>query len=95
MLYLIYTLYVELLSCVVQVSVLTSRKSSSTPSLNEVTDNKPSVAATDQAASADNLTQTVKSVRSHLSFTYTFTAVYEIGILMNLKSHKVFIAARV
>lgn len=43
-------------------SVLTSRKSSSTPSLNEVNDNKPSVAATEQASSADNLTQTVKSV---------------------------------
>ena len=45
-----------------QMSVLTSRKSSSTPSLNEVNDNKPSVAATEQAASADNLTRTVKSV---------------------------------
>lgn len=47
---------------VLQMSVLTSRKSSSTPSLNEVNDNKPSVAATEQASSADNLTQTVKSV---------------------------------
>lgn len=52
-------------------SVLTSRKSSSTPSLNEVNDNKPSVAATEQAASADNLTQTVKSVSSTLSSLYT------------------------
>ncbi|XP_017786198.1 PREDICTED: E3 ubiquitin-protein ligase HECTD1 isoform X3 [Nicrophorus vespilloides] len=36
-------------------SVLTSRKSSSTPSLPEATDVKTSVASTDQAASADNL----------------------------------------
>ncbi|XP_060532522.1 E3 ubiquitin-protein ligase Ufd4 isoform X2 [Cylas formicarius] len=36
-------------------SVLTSRKSSSTPSLPEATEAKPSVASTDQAASADNL----------------------------------------
>ncbi|CAG9766512.1 unnamed protein product [Ceutorhynchus assimilis] len=36
-------------------SVLTSRKSSSTPSLPEVTEIKSSVASTDQAASADNL----------------------------------------
>ncbi|XP_074030517.1 ubiquitin fusion-degradation 4-like isoform X4 [Leptinotarsa decemlineata] len=36
-------------------SVLTSRKSSSTPSLPEATDTKASVASTEQAASADNL----------------------------------------
>nr|CAI5854600.1 unnamed protein product [Callosobruchus analis] len=36
-------------------SVLTSRKSSSTPSLPEATDAKASVASTEQAASADNL----------------------------------------
>lgn len=36
-------------------SVLTSRKSSSTPSLPEATDIKTSVASTEQAASADNL----------------------------------------
>ncbi|XP_066257361.1 E3 ubiquitin-protein ligase Ufd4 isoform X1 [Euwallacea similis] len=36
-------------------SVLTSRKSSSTPSLPEATDIKNSVASTEQAASADNL----------------------------------------
>ncbi|XP_076273657.1 ubiquitin fusion-degradation 4-like isoform X2 [Rhynchophorus ferrugineus] len=36
-------------------SVLTSRKSSSTPSLPEATDVKSSVASTEQAASADNL----------------------------------------
>lgn len=36
-------------------SVLTSRKSSSTPSLPEATDVKNSVASTEQAASADNL----------------------------------------
>ncbi|XP_063927928.1 E3 ubiquitin-protein ligase HECTD1 isoform X6 [Zophobas morio] len=36
-------------------SVLTSRKSSSTPSLPEATDVKTSVASTEQAASADNL----------------------------------------
>ncbi|KAJ8975323.1 hypothetical protein NQ317_008309 [Molorchus minor] len=36
-------------------SVLTSRKSSSTPSLPEATDAKTSVASTEQAASADNL----------------------------------------
>jgi E3 ubiquitin-protein ligase HECTD1 len=36
-------------------SVLTSRKSSSTPSLPDATDTKGSVASTDQAASADNL----------------------------------------
>ncbi|CAH1960044.1 unnamed protein product [Acanthoscelides obtectus] len=38
-----------------QQSVLTSRKSSSTPSLPEATDAKASVASTEQAASADNL----------------------------------------
>lgn len=38
-------------------SVLTSRKSSSTPSLPDATENQPktSVASTEQAASADNL----------------------------------------
>lgn len=45
-----------------QVSVLTSRKSSSTPSLTEVDENKPSVASTEQAASAECLTSAVKSV---------------------------------
>lgn len=45
-----------------QVSVLTSRKSSSTPSLTEVDENKPSVARTEQAASAECLTSAVKSV---------------------------------
>jgi hypothetical protein len=43
--------------------VLTSRKSSSTPSLTDVEENKPSVASTEQAASAENLTSKVKSVR--------------------------------
>ncbi|CAH1173687.1 unnamed protein product [Phaedon cochleariae] len=38
-----------------QQSVLTSRKSSSTPSLPEATDVRTSVASTEQAASADNL----------------------------------------
>lgn len=43
-------------------SVLTSRKSSSTPSLPDATDNhaKGSVASTEQAASADNLAAKVR-----------------------------------
>ena len=56
-------------------SVLTSRKSSSTPSLNEVNDNKPSVAATEQASSADNLTQTVKSVSGNKSLNPFFETI--------------------
>ena len=56
-------------------SVLTSRKSSSTPSLNEVNDNKPSVAATEQASSADNLTQTVKSVSGNKSLNPFFKTI--------------------
>ncbi|XP_069118347.1 E3 ubiquitin-protein ligase HECTD1-like isoform X3 [Argopecten irradians] len=49
------------------VSVLTSRKSSSTPSLTDVAENKPSVASTEQAASADNLTTAVKSMAQNLA----------------------------
>ena len=41
---------------------LTSRKSSSTPSLNEVSESRQSVASTEQAASAENLTAAVKAV---------------------------------
>jgi E3 ubiquitin-protein ligase HECTD1 len=43
-------------------SVLTSRKSSSTPSLPDATENhtKASVASTEQAASADNLAAKVQ-----------------------------------
>uniref|UniRef100_K1RA79 E3 ubiquitin-protein ligase n=1 Tax=Magallana gigas TaxID=29159 RepID=K1RA79_MAGGI len=51
----------------VKVSVLTSRKSSSTPSLTEVDENKPSVASTEQAASAECLTSAVKSMAQNLS----------------------------
>lgn len=39
-----------------------SKKSSSTPSLTESTEPCPSVASTDQAASADNITKQIKSV---------------------------------
>ena len=44
-------------------SVLTSRKSSSTPSLPDATENhaKASVASTEQAASADNLAAKVRT----------------------------------
>ncbi|XP_041351620.1 E3 ubiquitin-protein ligase HECTD1-like isoform X2 [Gigantopelta aegis] len=42
-------------------SVLTSRKSSSTPSLSEVSEAKASVASTEQASSAENLTSSVKA----------------------------------
>ncbi|KAK7477746.1 hypothetical protein BaRGS_00031034 [Batillaria attramentaria] len=45
----------------VKVSVLTSRKSSSTPSLSEVNDAR-SVASTEQASSAENLSSSVKAV---------------------------------
>ena len=45
-----------------QTSVLTSRKSSSTPSLSEVSESQTSVASTEQAASAENLTAAVKAV---------------------------------
>lgn len=43
-------------------SVLTSRKSSSTPSIPDATENQPksSVASTDQASSADNLAAKVR-----------------------------------
>ncbi|KAK2190392.1 hypothetical protein NP493_82g04009 [Ridgeia piscesae] len=41
-------------------SVLTNRKSSSTPSLSDVSESKSSVASTEQAASAENLTSTIK-----------------------------------
>lgn len=43
-----------------KVSILTSRKSSSTPSLNEASETKNSVASTEQAASAENLTSAIK-----------------------------------
>ena len=45
-----------------QVGVLTSRKSSSTPSLSDVMDSRASVASTDQASSAENLTSSIKAV---------------------------------
>ena len=45
-----------------QSSVLTSRKSSSTPSLSDVSESQASVASTEQAASAENLTAAVKAV---------------------------------
>lgn len=51
----------------IKVSVLTSRKSSSTPSLTDVEENKPSVASTEQASSAENLTSKVKSMAQNLS----------------------------
>ena len=41
---------------------LHSRKSSSTPSLSDVSESKSSVASTEQAASAENLTAAIKSV---------------------------------
>lgn len=63
-----------------KVSVLTSRKSSSTPSLNEVNDNKPSVACTEQAASADNLTSTVKSVAENLAESMMNLATSDMGL---------------
>lgn len=43
--------------------MLTSRKSSSTPSLSEVSEAKASVASTEQASSAENLTASMKAVR--------------------------------
>ncbi|XP_050406417.1 E3 ubiquitin-protein ligase HECTD1 isoform X3 [Patella vulgata] len=45
----------------VKVSVLTSRKSSSTPSLSDVSETKASVASTEQASSAENLTSSIKA----------------------------------
>ncbi|XP_021359960.1 E3 ubiquitin-protein ligase HECTD1-like [Mizuhopecten yessoensis] len=57
----------SLVSDKAKVSVLTSRKSSSTPSLTDVSENKPSVASTEQAASADNLTTAVKSMAQNLA----------------------------
>ncbi|KAK7103616.1 E3 ubiquitin-protein ligase HECTD1-like isoform X2 [Littorina saxatilis] len=45
----------------IKVSVLTSRKSSSTPSLSDVNDTR-SVASTEQASSAENLTSSVRAV---------------------------------
>ncbi|XP_069119002.1 LOW QUALITY PROTEIN: E3 ubiquitin-protein ligase HECTD1-like [Argopecten irradians] len=57
----------SLVSDKAKVSVLTSRKSSSTPSLTDVAENKPSVASTEQAASADNLTTAVKSMAQNLA----------------------------
>ncbi|GFR88010.1 E3 ubiquitin-protein ligase HECTD1 [Elysia marginata] len=44
-----------------KVSTLTSRKSTSTPSLSDVMDSKASVASTDQASSAENLTSSIKA----------------------------------
>lgn len=44
-----------------QIGALTSRKSSSTPSLSDVSE-KQSVASTEQASSAENLTSSVKIV---------------------------------
>lgn len=69
-----------------KMSVLTSRKSSSTPSLNEVNDNKPSVAATEQAASADNLTQTVKSVAENLAESMMNLATSDTGVKVTLQT---------
>ncbi|XP_052267734.1 E3 ubiquitin-protein ligase HECTD1-like isoform X2 [Dreissena polymorpha] len=69
-----------------KISVLTSRKSSSTPSLNEVNDNKPSVAATEQAASADNLTQTVKSVAENLAESMMNLATSDSGVTVTLQT---------
>ncbi|CAH1802965.1 unnamed protein product, partial [Owenia fusiformis] len=50
-----------------KVSVLTSRKSSSTPSLSEAVEPESTVAATEQAASADNLTAIVKSTAESIA----------------------------
>ncbi|GFO27459.1 E3 ubiquitin-protein ligase hectd1-like protein, partial [Plakobranchus ocellatus] len=44
-----------------KVGTLTSRKSTSTPSLSDVMDSKASVASTDQASSAENLTSSIKA----------------------------------
>ncbi|KAL8608279.1 hypothetical protein ACOMHN_042146 [Nucella lapillus] len=45
----------------IKVSVLTSRKSSSTPSLSDVSDSK-SVASTEQASSAENISSNIRAV---------------------------------
>lgn len=69
-----YELTFDLQGC-----VLGSRKSNSTPSLSEVNEDKASVASTEQAASAENLTATVKSVSIYIfqtSFATYFTYLY-------------------
>ena len=54
---------------VLQTSVLTSRKSSSTPSLSDVNESKRSVAETEQAASAENvMAKAVRETSTMLSF---------------------------
>ena len=55
--------------CSLQVGTLTSRKSTSTPSLSDVMDSKASVASTDQASSAENLTSSIKAVSIHTTHT--------------------------
>ncbi|XP_012942946.1 E3 ubiquitin-protein ligase HECTD1 isoform X2 [Aplysia californica] len=51
----------------VKVGVLTSRKSSSTPSLSDVMDSRASVASTDQASSAENLTSSIKAAAENVA----------------------------
>lgn len=64
-------------------SVLTSRKSSSTPSLPDATENQPktSVASTEQAASADNL---AAKVIDHFLL-YLFNIQYNIVLFQLLR----------
>ena len=67
---IIIIIYVCVLS--MKGSVLTNRKSSSTPSLSDVSESKSSVASTEQAASAENLTSTIKVV-SHFDKAPTYS----------------------
>ncbi|KAK0043521.1 E3 ubiquitin-protein ligase HECTD1 isoform X5 [Biomphalaria pfeifferi] len=51
----------------VKVGVLTSRKSSSTPSLSDVMDSKVSIASTEQASSAENLSSSIKTAAENVA----------------------------
>ena len=69
-------------------SVLTSRKSSSTPSLPDATENhaKTSVASTEQAASADNLAAKVYTIIS-----IVFTAILKASSLSICNMYEYFV----
>ncbi|KAL5009008.1 hypothetical protein ScPMuIL_014589 [Solemya velum] len=68
----------------VKVSVLTSRKSSSTPSLNEVAESSSSVASTEQASSAESLMSTVKFMAEDLAESMVNLASSDAGIRVML-----------
>ncbi|BFZ12481.1 hypothetical protein BsWGS_15521 [Bradybaena similaris] len=70
----------------IKVGVLTSRKSSSTPSLSDVMDSRASVASTEQASSAENLTSSIKAAAENVAESMVNLASSEAIVMVTMES---------